>query len=267
MTLLLIKLAVGIGVVVGLSIIAERLSPRLAGIISGYPTGTAISLFFFGLELGPAFAATSALYNMIGIIAMQVCLYCYYRASLKYGLLLSSIISIGGYGCVIYLLHFLQLTTLLTICLPILSIVLFQVLFKRIPNVTIGNKVSLSRLTIFLRAVCGATIIVSVTLLAKVVGPTWAGLLSAFPTTTFPLLLIVHFTYGAPPVHSIIKNVPLGLIALVVYSLTISLAYPLYGIYWGTLLAFAAATAYLVLYQLKKLTKRTYFNKFHLRAF
>lgn len=251
MIVLLIKLVVSISVVVLLSVVAERFSPRIAGIISGYPTGTALSLFFFGLEIGPQFAAASAMYNMIGIIAMQSCLYCYYRASLKYGLWWSIIVSISGYGCVIYLLHFLHLNNVLSIFLPVMSIILFNFLFKKIPNVVIKNKIKLNRLVILLRALCGAIIILGVTMVAKIVGPVWAGLLSAFPTTTFPLLLIVHFTYGRKPVHSIIKNVPRGLISLVLYSLTVGLAYPHYGIYLGTLLAFLAASVYLCIYQFK----------------
>ena len=33
--------------------VAERVSPRVAGLLSGYPLGAAIALFFMGLEIGP----------------------------------------------------------------------------------------------------------------------------------------------------------------------------------------------------------------------
>ena len=46
--------------------------------------------------------------------------------------------------------------------------------------------------------------------------------------------------------HTIIKNLPTGLWALVLYTLTISFAYPRWGIYWGTLAGFAVATVYLL---------------------
>ena len=51
-SLLLAKIATAIIAVVGLSLVAERVSPRVAGILSGYPLGTAIALFFIGIELG-----------------------------------------------------------------------------------------------------------------------------------------------------------------------------------------------------------------------
>ena len=57
----ILKLIVAVAVVIGLSLVAEHSSPRIAGILSGYPTGSAVSLFFFGLEINPEFAANSAL--------------------------------------------------------------------------------------------------------------------------------------------------------------------------------------------------------------
>jgi hypothetical protein len=101
-----------------------------------------------------------------------------------------------------------------------------------------------------MRALFAASIILLITGIAKLVGPTWSGLFSAFPTTLFPLMLIVHFTYDKKHVHTIIKNVPVGIFSLVLYSLAVSIVYPLYGIYWGTLISFGVATTYLLLYHL-----------------
>ncbi len=63
------------------------------------------------------------------------------------------------------------------------------------------------------------------------------------------MILIVHFTYDRKHVHTIIKNVPHGLGTLIIYSLTVSLAYPAYGIYIGTVVSFLAATVYLIVYR------------------
>ncbi len=49
-SLLLAKIATAIIAVVGLSLVAERVSPRVAGILSGYPLGTAIALFLSALS-------------------------------------------------------------------------------------------------------------------------------------------------------------------------------------------------------------------------
>lgn len=255
--LFIIKLTVAISIVVGLSLLAEYVSPRVAGILSGYPTGSAITLFFFGLELGPQFASDSAIFNMIGMTASLSFVYFYYVSSKyfnKYSILLSSLFSILGYFLVIYVLHFIQLNKFIAILIPIVFAFLYIYLFKNIKNIIIENKVKLDFKILFMRAFFSALIILFITSIPKFVGSTWAGLFSAFPTTLFPLILIVHFTYSKEHVHTIIKNVPIGMFSLIIYSLLISIAYPLYGIYWGTLLSFGAATIYLIIYsQLKSI--------------
>ena len=52
------KLMSSVSIVVLLSWIAERVSPRVSGILSGYPLGAAIALFFYGVEISPEFAAS-----------------------------------------------------------------------------------------------------------------------------------------------------------------------------------------------------------------
>ena len=60
--LFLLKLFVSVFVVVGLSLVTEYVSPKVAGILSGYPLGAAIALFFIGLEIGPDFAAQNSVF-------------------------------------------------------------------------------------------------------------------------------------------------------------------------------------------------------------
>lgn len=254
--LFILKIIVAVVVVVGLSLIAEHSSPRIAGILSGYPTGSAISLFFFGLEINPTFAGHSAVYNMIGLTAMQAFLYFYYRASIRYNIITSSLIAVFGYFLIIWLLQLFELPVYIAILIPTISIFLFLYLFKQIPDIKIENKVKLNYKILFVRAIFATSIILIITGIADLVGSTWSGLFSAFPTTLFPLILIVHFTYNKKYVHTIIKNVPIGIFSLILYSLTVSITYPIYGIYLGTALAFGVATIYLIIYQLIRKFRR-----------
>ena len=93
-------------------------------------------------------------------------------------------------------------------------------------------------------------IILAIIATAKLVGSRWAGLLSAFPSTLFPLILIVHLTYDKAHVHTIIKNFPQGLGSLITYLLCVSIVYPVNGIYIGTVISLAAASIYLLVYRL-----------------
>ena len=252
MSLVLIsKVIVTVGMVLSLSAVAERVSPRVAGLLSGYPLGAAIALFFMGLEVGPDFAAESAVYTLVGLVASQVFVYGYYRASAalqRHVIPAATLTALGGYFAAVWLLHFIPFSPTAAVLVPVASILIFTRLFRKVRNVAITRSVRFTFGVLLLRADLAALIILAVTGAARAVGPAWAGLFAAFPTALFPLILIVHITYDKAHVHTIIKNFPLGLGALIAYALAVSQLYPSLGIYGGTIAAFAAATLYLLAY-------------------
>jgi hypothetical protein len=247
--MILLKVALTITMVTVLSIVAERVSPRVAGILSGYPLGSAIALFFIGLEQGARFAGTSAVYNIAGLAA-QVSAYALYylvsRQMKKGSLLAAPLVTIAGFLVVDGLLHALPLPGWACALVGAAGILTFGFLFRAIPNTHITKKIHLGPGVLLFRAGMAALTILVITGAASLVPPSWAGLFSAFPVASFPLILIIHATYSPDQAHSIIKNIPTGLWALVFYSLTISFAYPRLGIYWGTLAGFGVATLYLL---------------------
>lgn len=252
MDLLIFKFVVSVAVVLLLSFVAEHISPKWAGVLSGFPTGSAITLYFFALENSLVFAAESAVYNIIGLVALQASIYGYYKfGSLaeKFKIIYSLCGAIIGYLLTVFALSLLPVTPVVSVVVSICSFVIFRFLFRNISHSLISEKVE-STLGIFLwRAGLAALTICLITGVAKYVGPTWAGLLSAFPTTLLPLLLIIHFTYGEKQAHTIIKHVPDGLGGLLIYSLIIHLSYSKIGLYSGIALAFAGALVYLLIYQ------------------
>ncbi|MGC9324545.1 MAG: hypothetical protein ACP5G0_07340 [Desulfomonilia bacterium] len=250
--LIFIKVLITVVIVVGLSVIAEHVGPRVAGLLSGYPLGAAIALFFYGLEISPEFASESSIYTMLGLISIACFAFIYYLSTLfftRFPILMASCVSVIGFFCVSWLLHHLTLGKVGTVVVTVLAIVSFIYLFRKIPDERIENRIVFSFRVLVLRAFIAASFIVVITGTAKVVGSTWAGLFSAFPTTFFPLILIMHFTYDKKHVHTIIKHFPIGLGSLVVYSISVSFSYPALGIYIGTAVSFAAATLYLLIYQ------------------
>ena len=255
--MILIKVALTIAIVTTLSIVAERVSPRVAGILSGYPLGSAIALFFIGVEQGASFAATSAVYNIAGLVALLSFFFIYYLVSSRVkdpgntpgvlpGILAASAAALAGFFAVDALLHSLPLPGWACALVGAGGILAYAYLFRAIPNTTIRRQIHLGPGVILFRAALAAMTILAITGAANLVPPSWAGLFSAFPITAYPLILIIHSTYGPEQAHSIIKNIPTGLWALVLYLLTITFTYPHLGIYWGTLIGFAVATAYLL---------------------
>ena len=253
----LVKTLVAVFMVLALSVTAEWVSPKFAGILSGYPLGGAISLFFIGYEISPEFAAESAVYTILGLAATQGFAYGYYRISRRFArdrawtnIVLAGFGGIASFGAVIPVLQKISVTRPAALAVAVISLLVFNFLFRRIENLKIIDRTRLGIMTLMARAVFAAAIIIFITAAAKLVGPRWSGLLSAFPITLFPFLVIIHVTYSPAHVWTIIKNVPRGLGALLIYSMLVSLVYPTWGLLWGTLAAYALATVYLVLINL-----------------
>jgi hypothetical protein len=252
--LLLYKIGITILAVLGLSFIAEKISVRLAGLLSGYPIGTAIILHFYGLEYGAQFAADAALFNLCGLFASQCFAYTYYRVSQRTAsLFMTSSLALTGYLLPALVMSQTNPTRLTALVIAISATTLFCILFR-------GHKVKqmVAPQTWSARLVAGrlvftASLVLIVTEFADIVGPGWAGLFSAFPVALYPLVFLLHREYGPETAQSILRNFPYGLWSVIAYALTVSLVYPLYGVIWGTLLGFAVATAVLATIGIKPL--------------
>jgi hypothetical protein len=213
-----------------------------------------MALFFYGFELGPRFAADAAVFALLGLIATQSFVYVYYQLSVSlrrwsacWSSFFSSIGAVATFLALARLFSYLPAIPFLAMALTVLSMGLFIFLLRKLPDTIIERPVRLGFGVLLLRALFSAGIIVAITTAAKVVGERWAGLLSGFPITLFPFILIIHLTYRTAPVHTIIKNFPRGMGALVLYSISVYLLYPRIGIYLGSVAAFGAATLYLLL--------------------
>ncbi len=249
-TVLLAKIAVTMLAVVGLSLIAEHLSARLAGILAGYPHGIAIVLYFIGIEQGVDFAAKASIYAIGGLGANMLLAYVYHRLCRAPGLgdvLLAAAGGLMAFLAFAALLNRLHISQLTAAAITLAMIAAALLLLRRAVNVKVVKGVGISHLDVLMRALLATAIVLGITGAAGAIGPDWSGLLSGFPVVTFPLLLIIHFHHGPAPIATMVKNYPLGLISLLVFTLTVSLAFPALGMNWGTAAGFAAATLYLIL--------------------
>ena len=245
------KLLVSVGIVLGLAAIAERLSPRIAGLLSGYPLGTAIALFFIGLEISPDFAADSAVHTLAGFTATLALGGGYLLCGRRPGLPGVIAGTLGGLACwfmasaVLATIAFDRISGTLT---TLVAIVVFTWLYRQVPDRRAVARARASWAGVLFRAVLAAGIIFTITGLAHVLPSAWAGLLAAFPVTMYPFLVILHLTHGPAPVATVIKHYPAGLGSLLCYALCVSLTYPSLGLATGTLAGFAVATVWLLLW-------------------
>lgn len=246
----LAKLVVSIGIVLGLSLIAERVSTRIAGLLAGYPLGTAIALFFIGLEIAPTFAAESAVFSLAGFTATMALgggyLLCGRRDGLR-GVLAGTAGGLVAWSLTSLVLTSFEFNRISGTLVTLIAIFGFTWLYRHVPEVRITARAGGQRWpALAMRAGLATLIVFIVTGLAHVVPASWAGMLAAFPISMYPLLVILHLTHGAAPAATVIKHYPAGLGSLLSYTLCVSLTYATLGLLWGTLLGFVAATLWLL---------------------
>jgi hypothetical protein len=261
-TITLVKIMVSVLIVVSLSLIAERAGPRAAGIISGYPLGAAISLFFIGWEIGPGFASESAMFTMAGLSALVAFVGGYLIGvdviktdNRLAGVALATMVACLTYFATAWVLSRFRINGVNAPLIAVICLVLSARMFRNIPDVKIQQAAGFSFKITLIRAGFAALAILAITTSAQAVGARWAGLFSSFPITLFPLLVIIHYTYQAEHVRTIIKNVPRGLGALLIYLFVVAKIYPGPGLFIGTVLGYLAATIYLMILEYGRLLR------------
>ncbi|MFO7764862.1 MAG: hypothetical protein R6V33_00365 [Pelovirga sp.] len=248
--LLLAKIIVTLVMILLLAAIAEYVNPKIAGILSGYPIGSAIVLYFYGLEYGLEFASLSALYNLAGLLPSLVFALAYLfllRRRPDIPVIAATVIALLLYlGCA-GLIGLAHLPPVATIILSAGGLLVSSYLVQSRSELATAPKLPFRLRVVAFRIIIAATLVITITALAGQIGSYWAGILSAFPLILMPLALIIHLHFGAACARSLLSHFPLGLWSVFCYSLTLSVVYPRFGLYAGTLIGFGAATIVLLL--------------------
>ena len=267
MLMVAIKIIVTSVMVLGLAWLSERAGPKTAGVLAGFPLGIGVSLFFIGVEQGSGFAAVASTSTIGGLGAALIFCFAYWQVSKFLGgslvhwfsywkvrgspvlwsafltSLVSFVVFVIAAGILAVLPQERWLLTMITLVITGLAILVF----RRIDDVEADatQAVAVTPLTLLIRAAIASAIVLVITGLADAVGEAWSGLLSGFPITLYPVLLIVHVTYSERQVHGIIKNFPFGIGSLLIFALSGSYVFESMGIYWGTAIAILLAGLYL----------------------
>src|SRR5258705_3347207 len=96
LALLIAKIVVSAGFVLLGTAAAERLGPRLGGLFAATPQMAVVSLIFFAIEQGPAFAAQSSFWDISGMCSTNPVLLAYLVATKLVAAPRSASIAAGG---------------------------------------------------------------------------------------------------------------------------------------------------------------------------
>ncbi len=255
MELLVIKIITAVIIVITLSIVAEKVSTKLSGILSGLPLGTMIVLVFFAIEQGIDYAVKASLYNIHGLLAILSFIIGYYISTFykrKFDIFVSIFISFIFYLAAAFILAYLPVHILITPIVVITIITLAILYFAKQPDKAKAINTKITFKDLFFRIILTAILFLFVTYIPKIAPINIAGIFSAFPSTLFPLLVIVHLNHSSNQARTILKNTPSGLSSIVIFCVTINFTYPFFGVLLGTFISFMFCMIYVVI-QLKLL--------------
>lgn len=237
-----------------LAFIAERANPKIAGVILALPSTMAVGYFFIGLTLSPL--AVKEIFSVLtvntGINLVLISVYLYFaQFQLKKinSIILSTGIYVGIWLLVSIPLAIFKFSNALYAVL-IYGVLLISAHYLLAVRNKIGPPQSLLTYTKYQklgRAVFAGLIIVLAVLLAKVLGPFWGGIFSAFPAAFLSTLIILHWYYNGQFLFRIVRGIPLGSPAFVIYAAVASYAFPAFGVWIGTVLSYAASLVFFLI--------------------
>lgn len=243
------------GLFIGLiSLLAERASREVAGLVLSMPSTMVIAYFFLGLYLSPEAiketvpAVPFALGGSYLFVASYVYMANAFRVKLWLNIFLSTSI-----GTLLWLLIALPLVIFeirsfwlsLLGCIPLVSLS-YYLLAIRPKHTTQPIEEHFTLLQIIARSIVAGCIIAFIVFISKVSGPLWGGVFSVFPAAMLSSILIVHTHRGPQFLFHVLRTMPLAAPTFILYALISGWAFPLYGVWIGTVIAYIGSGAYLV---------------------
>jgi len=257
MSALLVKAAVTILAVLVLAEISRRVSPTLAGIISGLPLGTGLTMLFVALEQGPDFALEAVPWGILGLSSSLAFSMAYLLAG-RIGrlrgraltVLACSSAALAAFFATALVFRQVRVTLAGSLAITLAAAALNFFGLAWLSRIARAAEVVAARRTfafrsLLVRAAVAGALVSGITAAARAVGSEWTGLFSGFPMVLMPLYIVLHYEEGDRLYPGVIRGFGLGVTNLILFYLLLPLLVPLLGIGPGFAALYAISAAYL----------------------
>src|SRR5687767_7305786 len=188
--MLLLKLLLVPGLVALVTLAVRRWGPAVGGWLAGLPVVAGPVLVFYALEQGNVFAAAAAHSTLTGLIATVAFAVAYARGSTRLAWYVCMPVGWSVFAVVIVSLYALQPGLVMSLVLLIAATIAGRRVLGAPPRPGTVAYVGPVRPKadppgdLPIRLVATAALVLTLTGLADRLGPTWSGLLNAFPVLT-----------------------------------------------------------------------------------
>lgn len=217
-------------VIGGVTLASKKWGNLVGGMIASLPWIAGPVILFFTIEQGVDFTISSIKGVMIGIIGVLAFCFVYIYSAIKFSWYVSLILAYLGFLITTLLLNavesFMNLNVwyITSIILSLIGIMIFPKLEKHS-----GLNQTL-KYDIYLRMIIITVFVTLITYLAKILGPTWSGILTPFPIITAILAAFTHYTQGAYGTSIILRGMLTGFIGFATFLFLQALLLPIYTI-------------------------------------
>jgi hypothetical protein len=246
MPTLLLKLTLAPTLVACASLAGRRFGARVSGWLIGFPVVAGPVLWFYARDQGAAFAARAAAGTLLGVLALCVFLLAYAWSAARRGWLPS--VLLGWLGFVAATLGVAQVHWLREAPWPAGLVIAFAALTatsRALPRLPPLPAPSRPRRDLPLRLAATALLVVSLTGVAHLLGPSLSGLFTPFPVATAILVVFAHREGGASGVVAVYGGFLPSLYSFACFAAALSFALGR----WPVVPAFAFALAVTVIAQ------------------
>lgn len=234
---LAIRVVATAAIVIGVTLAAEHLGPKIGGALAGLPIVIGPAFFFLVQDQSLEFSAEAAAAALTSLAATQAFLLGYVAVAERSRAAVFAAVLAWTLGA--WLLSFLPASPWLGLAVFSASMVAARRIGARFLRPHGVIKARGTFLLLLLRGIAAGLLVAVATLAADRLGPVWAGYLIAYPIGLTVISATLHQRLGAAITIATLRTVMLGVSSLAAFAFVLSLALaPL-----GPLPAFAAALA------------------------
>jgi hypothetical protein len=235
--LVVLKLVLVPALIVSASLAGRRWGPLMAGLVASFPLVAGPALLFLAIEQGDAFAAEASRGALVALVAVAASGVVYAWASLRVPWSISLVASWASFVLITLALHGRSVTPLWALAGAIASFVLAGALLpaSRGPRA----RAAPSFWDLPLRTLSAMTVVMTVTGLARHLGPGLSGAFTPFPVALGVLLAFTHAQQGSAGAIRFMRGFLPGMWSFAVFCFVAALAIVPLGGWQGLLLALA----------------------------
>jgi hypothetical protein len=234
--ILALKLSLAPSLVALASMAGRRWGLKVGGAIAGFPVVVGPTLLFFALEQGTDFAAAAAMKTLWSVLPYGVFCLALGWACQWFPLWLSMLLSWAAYLLVGWWGASGSLSVAAALSIALASAVIARL---ALPKASAPEALAMQpgRYDMPLRMGTTLALLLSVTAAAKAMGPSWSGVLAAFPIASSILGVFSFLSNGKDGPAMLFRGSLLGSFSYITFSTILILALPA----WGLPLGFGAA--------------------------